>query len=126
MLAASHSTGKERSTQVEEFAESGSDRISVEDVLPSSGKILSVATDDLEPAEDAELVDEDSEATTVISTDEVSDSEETDVLPDTDVVTGVVSEEQGEDFKPTDVISEVEEPSESEDSKPTDVVSDEE
>ena len=128
LLAASHSTGKERSTQVEEFAESGSDRISVEDVLPSSGKILSVATDDLDTSDASELVDEDSEATTVISTDEVSDSEDTDVLPDTDVVTDVLSEEkaEGEDFKATDVISEVEESVEAEDSKPTDVVSEEE
>lgn len=122
LLAASHSSGRERSTQVKEFSETtGSDRIKVEEVLPSSGQVLSVSTEDL-PDEEVESTD--SDETTVLSTEEVDvneDEEKTDVIPEEHDV------EESEDDKPTDIIQEESNGEEiaddSEDSKPTDVVS---
>lgn len=132
LLAASASSGNSASTQVEEFPEGGEGtRFNIEEVLPSSGEVLSVSTEEVEDQEepDSETA-EDVESTDVLVEDEdfSEDEQKTDVieepLEEDDQKTDVINEEDdlaSEDEQKTDIIEEDEV---SEDSKPTDVVED--
>ena len=132
LLAASASSGNSASTQVEEFPEGGEGiRFSIEEVLPSSGEVLSVSTEELEESEDHDLgTAEDNESTDVLPEDEdfSEDDQKTDVIEESleedEQKTDVLNEDEeevSEDDQKTDIIEEDEV---SEDSKPTDVLED--
>ena len=132
LLAASASSGNSASTQVEEFPEvSEGTRFNIDEVLPSSGEVLSVSTEELEESEDYDLgTAEDNESTDVLPEDEdfSEDEQKTDVIDESleedEQKTDVLDEDEeaiSEDDQKTDIIEEDEV---SEDSKPTDVVED--